>query len=126
MDAQAIQIGEPTVSGVSRRFAVPWRWSLVLFVALIAGHVGGSFLYGRFSDDLALGCSAFVVIALAGAAASWLVPNSETAHAGGGLLNPVPALLRTWREVSANRGLLYTVVPEGTDFTVKVKRAGSW
>ena len=86
---------------------------MLTFVALIAGHVGGSFLYGRFSDDLALGCSAFVVIALAGAAASWLVPNSETAHAGGGLLNPVPMLLRTWREVSANRGLLYTVLGIG-------------
>jgi len=58
VDAQAIQIGEPTVSGVSRRFAVPWRWSLVLFVALIAVMGVNAAIFSRELRVERLGCVA--------------------------------------------------------------------
>ncbi|HYN63338.1 MAG TPA: MFS transporter, partial [Candidatus Limnocylindrales bacterium] len=83
------------------------------FLAIIAGHVGGGFLYDRFGGNLPLAAGAFLLVALLGAAACWIVPRTEAAHTGGGLLNPVTTLLATWREVSANRGLLYTVLGIG-------------
>lgn len=83
------------------------------FVAIIAGHVGGSFLYDRFAGNLPLGAGVFLAVAVAGAIAAWMVPRTEGLHADGGLVNPFPTLVRTWNEVSANRGLLYTVLGIG-------------
>ena len=84
---------------------------MATFVAIIAGHVGGAALYARLGHNLPAAGGAFLVVAVLGALACWMVPRSQAAHAGGALLNPLPPLLRTQAEVSSHRGVLYTVMP---------------
>ncbi len=81
--------------------------------AVVLGQVAGGALFDVFEDHLERAAAVLVGVAVLGLVTAMGVPRVQAADPNARLANPLPGLMKTWREVRHSRGLLYTMLGIG-------------
>lgn len=87
--------------------------NMTTVTAVVLGGVAGGALYDLFEHELQVGALLLVAVAIAGTLTARRVPRVAATDPGRSMGRSLPDLLRTGRQIAADRALLYTILGIG-------------